>query len=104
MALTVARRALVALRNILDRREAIGSRAVRLTTSDTDHKLTLVLDTPREDDVVLSLDDATVMIVEPRLNSRLDGLTFDFNMTSDGPVWTLTRKTPRAQRREPRSK
>jgi hypothetical protein len=100
MALSVTRRALVALKDVLDQRDAVGSRALRLTAG-TERKLAFLLDVPREDDVIVGLDDANVLIMEPHLNSELDGLTLDLRETSDGPVWILTRRIPGGARREP---
>jgi hypothetical protein len=100
MALSVTKRALVALRGVLDRREVLGSQALRLTAG-IDRKLAFVLDRPQEDDVIVGFDDVTVMIVGSRLNTQLDGLILDLHETSDGPMWTLTNKDSGVARREP---
>jgi hypothetical protein len=100
MALSVTRRALVALKDVLGQRDAAGSRALRLTAG-ADRTLGFMLDLPREDDVIVGLDDVTVLVVEPRLNSHLDGLTLDLQETSNGPVWTLTKENGRVARSEP---
>lgn len=88
MALSVTKRALVALRSVLDDHEAVGARVLRLTAG-ADRKLAFVLDMPRDDDLVIRLDHTAVMVVAPRLKSELDGLTLDLRDDSEGPEWTL---------------
>ena len=99
----VTKRALAALKDVLDQRDAGSSRALRLTAG-ADRKLAFVLDTPRQDDVKVGLDGATVMIIEPRLDGELDGRTLDLRETPDGPLWTLTKPRPEGRSEESCSK
>jgi hypothetical protein len=88
MPLNMTKQALVALKDHLEKADPTGIRALRLV-ADSDRKLHFVLDTSRKSDLLLRLDELTIMIIDPKLSSRLGEFTLDVRHTAEGTYWTL---------------
>jgi hypothetical protein len=88
MPLSATKRALIALKDVLARTDSTDHQALRLAP-DANRKLAFILDTPRESDVVYTLDDVIVMILDPKLSRDLRTYVLDIKETSEGTVWTL---------------
>ena len=86
--LTVTDRAAEAIRGMLDMMEHDTGQALRLV-ADADGGIELALDSPREDDNLVSHDGLTFLLIETPLPDSLRGSTLDVDDTTEGTVIVL---------------
>ena len=86
--LTVTDAACVHLVALLDDAEVPDGTAARCTFEDD--QLSLVPDTPGDDDQTIDHDGRVVLIVGPMEMAALDDVTIDVAETEDGPQLVLT--------------
>lgn len=89
MTLSVTDRAAEALHKTLENVEREPDQVLRLVAESAG--LTLALDEPREGDEVVEYQGDTVMVFEPAIGDRLDGVTLDFAEGPEGGRLTLNR-------------
>ncbi len=73
---------------LLERSEAEGSQGVRLLPSSSG-SLSLVLDEPQEEDLVVTDDDRAVLLVDPEVAKVMDGALLDAIESPQGDVLVL---------------
>jgi hypothetical protein len=107
MMLEITDRARVELESLLTRVESEDPtsrpRAFRLVPQPSEPSggpavLALTVDEPRAGDVVVRHEERDVLVLDPLVSARVEGLVLDVVSTADGPRLGFARQTARRER------